>query len=150
MAEFSGVGSIITIRTCMGLKLLHPPAGYITVSRKDALDSDVAQQQWSSLKNEFNKPNQVLLFHLKNHYALIFAMREWVQVDQVACASSSGRSGDQAIVPGNPETVAPEDAGSGSGEEPSSSNSSSSSSSAPLRYKKTHVRQILTARKGQR
>ncbi len=56
----------------------------------------------------FSSPNEVLLFHLKNHYALIFALREWI-------ADSSGGSGSGS--------------GSGSGRV---------------------VRQMLTARKGQR
>ncbi|CAM9544956.1 unnamed protein product, partial [Chrysoparadoxa australica] len=45
------------------------------LSRKDG--DQVKEKQWAALREAFLGEGQVLIFHLKNHYAPVYALREW-------------------------------------------------------------------------
>lgn len=53
-------------------------------------DAAKVEQQWSLLKSAFGRPNSVLLFHLTNHYALVFAWREWCEVPAPGSGDGQG------------------------------------------------------------
>mmetsp|Transcript_128952 Transcript_128952/g.223720 ORF Transcript_128952/g.223720 Transcript_128952/m.223720 type:complete len:667 (+) Transcript_128952:51-2051(+) len=87
-------------------------------------------EAWAALRTSFMAPRTVLLFHLKNHYALIFAIREWEE--EVALASHSDEPEKKKDDAERPVSESPAD--------------------APARRspERRMVRQILTARRGQR
>jgi len=54
-------------------------SGLIKLSQDDS-DADI-DSQWAKIREEFSKQEVALLFHLTNHYALIYGLREWVDPD---------------------------------------------------------------------
>jgi hypothetical protein len=51
--------------------------GYIKLSKAD--DEAAVEAQWRALQDRFSQPRTMLIYHLTNHYALVFALRSWVE-----------------------------------------------------------------------
>ena len=107
--------SRLRCRALVQLRVKGAPPPQIPVRRGD--DAAAVEAAWAALKVAFEKPHTSLLLHQKNHYSLIFALREWTEED-------------------TPPTAAAEAEAAGDAD----------AAAAPPR----RVRQLLTARKGQR
>lgn len=132
LSESRGLGTYVTCRLFMGKKKTVKSKVDVPLSHKD--DEHTITTQWDALRAHFGRADTVLLFHLKNHYALIFALREWVEYRDVSAAF------DTASVE---ESVKDAATHAGNGAVPVSSLSSKAMVAVT-------VRQILTTRRGQR
>ena len=65
----------------------------IPLKRDDA--PDAIERQWGKVSAAFHRPDAALIFHLKNHYALVYGLREWTtgdrRVRQMLCARKGQR-----------------------------------------------------------
>lgn len=68
--------------------MLLPPGGPLAeVTVRESDPSDVVAAQWQALTDVLDRPRTALIYHLENHYCLVFAAREWR-------AHGSGGGGD--------------------------------------------------------
>ena len=132
-------------------------------------------EQWAVLRSAFLRQESALIFHLKNHYALIFALREWTEecTDSASVNLEEGGSVPPGPWPGpavgNPcASDAADPKAVGVSKEPgakgdlgtfesggldakgTSEEASASAAPVPPARRGRVVRQLLTSRRGQR
>mmetsp|Transcript_18048 Transcript_18048/g.30318 ORF Transcript_18048/g.30318 Transcript_18048/m.30318 type:complete len:502 (+) Transcript_18048:29-1534(+) len=98
LSEEYSLGSYINARLFMGKKKTSKSKIDIAISSSDS--PETITSQWDALRSSMMRPNEVLLFHLKNHYALIFALREWVITGSDSSSSSGNDDDGTGTVPG--------------------------------------------------
>mmetsp|Transcript_36495 Transcript_36495/g.114398 ORF Transcript_36495/g.114398 Transcript_36495/m.114398 type:complete len:194 (-) Transcript_36495:187-768(-) len=146
----------------------------VKVGLNSSMVAEEVDHAWAELRTAFLTRDAALIFHLKNHYAIIYALREW---EETVLEEPSAPEGDDGTLPPSPELAEPagpaapaappvpagatetESAAGGGGDAaarvsdtagPSSGEAAPPAASTPPRPRRKVVRQLLTARKGQR
>ena len=72
--------SLLRSRTLVGLRCKGSAPPPIVVKKAD--DEEAIEAAWAALKAAFSAPRCCMILHIKGHYALMFALREWVEDDE--------------------------------------------------------------------
>ena len=89
-------------RTLVGIKVKGQVAPPIQLRKAD--DAAAVEAAWSAFKAAFSAPRTCLLLHQKNHYSLIFALREWTEPPPEDAATDAAND-DGTAAPGEGRRV---------------------------------------------
>ena len=108
---------------------LAPPSSSKGGHHQSQEDEMELERTWQLLKLEHSHPNAVLLSHHKNHYALIYAVRDWVEKVPIENNEMEEESSEKVNDGATTEMA---------------------TNVNVQTFRKVRVRQVLTARRGQR
>ena len=88
-------------RTLVGLRCKGSPPPPIQLKKGDG--EEAIEAAWLALKAAFSTARTCMILHQKGHYALMFAMRDWVDGDEAAEEHADGHDVDAYNVDGHAE-----------------------------------------------
>ena len=81
-------------RTLVGIKVKGQVAPPILLRKADSAER--VEEAWGAFKAAFSAPRTCLLLHQKNHYSLVFALREWTEPPPAEDAATVAANDDGA------------------------------------------------------
>lgn len=144
----SGGAAGLDVAPLMGRKGRREGAGFVALSASDG--SQAREAAWSALRAAFMAPQTALIFHLTNHYALIFSLREWEE--DLHSEEDDEHPADEAAHLEDATAAAVVAGAAVPAAAPSGGRAAAAAAGGPPRGRRRTrmVRQMLTARKGQR
>eukprot|EP00968_Pinguiococcus_pyrenoidosus_P012795 scaffold1136_cov260-Pinguiococcus_pyrenoidosus.AAC.26 len=136
----------------MGRSRLRKPTK-VRVGVRPGMTSEELDVAWASLRTAFLLQDSVVVFHLKNHYALLYALREWEEDCPIAASAESRENSKQASEASAELNEGTEQQMSDMPDQepfPEPKPEPKAEPSPDARDKRRTVRQMLTARRGQR
>lgn len=138
LSEKYSLGTMIYAYSLMGKSKLKIE---VPLSIKDS--ESTINSQWDKLRSSFARNDIVLILHYNNHYALLYATREWISTEDLDDSNSN-------TLHSHHETIVQSDLKGTLCDQCIINPSESIPNIINPKSRRINVRQVLTARKGQR